>query len=109
MFSGNGPPRDRTNQTVQFEHIYLHVFISISICSGIGLFVTCAFLAFNIHFRSHRYIRMSSPTLNNIILCGCMLAYISMILMGINSSLFRERSYMTLIMNIICPVSVIKE
>ncbi|CAF4394923.1 unnamed protein product, partial [Rotaria sordida] len=25
----NGPPRDRTNQTIQFEHIYLSVFISI--------------------------------------------------------------------------------
>ncbi|CAF2218499.1 unnamed protein product [Rotaria magnacalcarata] len=106
MWHGNGPPRDRTNQTVQFEHIYLSVFISISICSGIGLFMSCAFLAFNIHFRSHRYIRMSSPTLNNIILCGCMLAYISMILMGINSSLFREKSYVGTIMNIFCPIRV---
>ncbi|CAF3273058.1 unnamed protein product [Rotaria socialis] len=106
MWHGNGPPRDRTNQTVQFEHIYPSVFISISICSGIGLFMSCAFLAFNIHFRSHRYIRMSSPTLNNIILCGCMLAYISMILMGINSSLFREKSYVGTIMNIFCPTRV---
>ncbi|CAF3496543.1 unnamed protein product [Rotaria sp. Silwood1] len=106
MWHGNGPPRDRTNQTVQFEHIYLSVFISISICSGIGLFISCAFLAFNIHFRSHRYIRMSSPTLNNIILGGCMLAYISMILMGINSSLFPERLYVEMIMNIICPIRV---
>ena len=51
---GSGPPRDRTNQTIQFEHIYISVFISISICSGIGLFISCAFLAFNIHFRAHR-------------------------------------------------------
>ncbi|CAF0740515.1 unnamed protein product [Rotaria sordida] len=80
MWHGNGPPRDRTNQTIQFEHIYLSVFISISICSGIGLFISCTFLAFNIHFRSHRYIRMSSPTLNNIILGCCVLAYINMIL-----------------------------
>ncbi|CAF4188269.1 unnamed protein product, partial [Rotaria sp. Silwood2] len=106
MWHGNGPPRDRTNQTIQFEHIYLSVFISISICSGIGLFISCTFLAFNIHFRSHRYIRMSSPTLNNLILGGCMLAYISMILMGINSSLFRIRLYVEIIMNIICPIRV---
>ncbi|CAF1293347.1 unnamed protein product [Rotaria sordida] len=69
-FLGNGPSRDRTNQTIQFEHIYLSVFISISICCGIGLFISCTFIAFNIHFRSHRYIRMSSPTLDNIILGG---------------------------------------
>ncbi|CAF1073773.1 unnamed protein product [Rotaria sordida] len=104
MWHGNGPPRDRTNQTIQFEHIYLSVFISISIFSGIGLFISCTFLAFNIHFRSHRYIRMSSPTLNNLILGGCMLAYISMILMGINSSLFPKRSFVEIIMNIICPI-----
>lgn len=51
---GNGPPRDRTNQTIQFEHIYVSVFISISICSAIGLIISCTFLAFNIHFRMHR-------------------------------------------------------
>ncbi|CAF4263512.1 unnamed protein product, partial [Rotaria sordida] len=78
----NGPPRDRTNQTIQFEHIYLSVFISISISisSGIGLFISWTFLAFNIHFRLHRYIPMSSSTLDNIILAGCMLPYINMIL-----------------------------
>ena len=51
-----------------------------------------------------RYIRMSSPLLNNLILGGCMLAYISIILMGINSSLFSKRFSTDWIMNIICPV-----
>jgi hypothetical protein len=48
---------------------------------------------------------MSSPSLNNIILGGCMLAYISMILMGINSSLFPQRAFTEIMMNIICAVS----
>jgi len=52
-----------------------------------------------------RYIRMSSPSLNNIILFGCMLAYISIILMGVNSSLFPQRGFTEIIMNIICAVS----
>ncbi len=47
---------------------------------------------------------MSSPSLNNIILGGCMLAYISVILMGINSSLFSKLFYTKIIINIICPV-----
>ncbi|CAF0899544.1 unnamed protein product [Adineta steineri] len=106
MWHGNGPPRDRTNQTIEFQHIYISVFISISICSGIGLFISCTFLAFNIHFQSHRFIRMSSPALNNLILCGCMLAYMSIIVMGINSSLFIKKSYREIIMNIICPIRV---
>lgn len=48
---------------------------------------------------------MSSPSLNNVILGGCMLAYISIILMGINSSLFFKKFSTDIIMNIICPVS----
>ncbi len=47
---------------------------------------------------------MSSPSLNNIILGGCMLAYISIILMGVNSSLF-PGAFAKVIMNIICAVS----
>jgi hypothetical protein len=48
---------------------------------------------------------MSSPSLNNIILGGCMLAYISIILMGVNSSLFPKRPFTEVLMNIICAVS----
>ncbi|CAF3928470.1 unnamed protein product, partial [Rotaria sordida] len=106
MWHGNGPPRDRTNQTIVFEHIYLSVFISITICSGIGLIISISLFVFNIHFRKHRYIRMSSPVLNNIILGGCMLAYISMILLGINSSLFPQTIFTETIMNIICATRV---
>jgi len=47
---------------------------------------------------------MSSPMLNNIILCGCMLAYITIILMGINSSLFPKKAFVEVIMNIVCAV-----
>ena len=35
-----------------------------------------------------------------------MLAYISIILMGINSSLFPQETYTEIIMNIICAVSL---
>ncbi|CAF0950331.1 unnamed protein product [Rotaria sp. Silwood1] len=106
IWHGNGPPKDRTNQTIVFEHIYLSVFISITICSGIGLIISISLFVFNIHFRKHRYIRMSSPALNNIILGGCILAYISMILLGINSSLFPQGIFTETIMNIICATRV---
>jgi len=51
---------------------------------------------------------MSSPSLNNLILGGCMLAYISIILMGINSSLFPKKFSVKFFMNIICPVSCLE-
>ena len=50
---------------------------------------------------------MSSPVLNNIILVGCMLAYISMILMGINSSLLPQTAFIDMIMNVVCAVKLI--
>lgn len=52
---------------------------------------------------------MSSPSLNNIVLGGCMLAYISIILMGVNSSLFSQGKFIEIIMNIICAVSSIDD
>lgn len=52
--SGHGPPRDRTNQSIEFEHIHLSVFISITITSALGWLVSLSLFAFNIHFRSHR-------------------------------------------------------
>ncbi|CAF1053311.1 unnamed protein product [Adineta ricciae] len=106
MWHGNTPTTDRTDQIVQFQHIYLSVFLSITIFSGIGLIISISLFVFNIHYRSHRYIRMSSPSLNNIILCGCMLAYVTTILMGVNSSLFPQKSYTNVIMNIICAMRV---
>jgi len=51
---GNSAPRDRTNQIIEFQHIYLSVFISITICSGIGLIISISLFVFNIHFQSHR-------------------------------------------------------
>jgi hypothetical protein len=51
---GNGAPRDRTNQIIEFKYIYPSVFISISICSAIGLIISILLFVFNIHFQSHR-------------------------------------------------------
>ena len=50
----NSPPRDRTNKIIVFEHIYLSVFISITICSGIGLIISISLFIFNIYFRRHQ-------------------------------------------------------
>jgi len=38
-------------------------------------------------FLSCRYIKMSSPNLNNLIIIGCILTYISVIILGLDSKL----------------------
>jgi gamma-aminobutyric acid type B receptor len=58
----------------------------------------------NIHF--DRFIRMSSPQINNLIIAGCILAYTSVLLMGIDSTLLGKRSSESA-MNFICAVRLI--
>ena len=48
---------------------------------------------------------MSSPQINNLIIAGCILSYISVLLMGIDSTLLGERSS-TSAMDFICAVSL---
>lgn len=50
-----------------------------------------------------RFIRMSSPQINNLIIFGCILAYTSVLLMGIDSTLLGKRSSESA-MNFICAV-----
>ena len=45
------------------------------------------FLCVNIKYRNQRYIKMSSPQLNNLIIIGCILTYSSVILLGLDSGL----------------------
>ncbi|XP_042218795.1 uncharacterized protein LOC121863980 isoform X3 [Homarus americanus] len=51
------------------------------------------FLAINIRYRNQRYIKMSSPYLNNMIIVGCILTYTSVILLGLDSELTSETSF----------------
>ncbi len=54
-----------------------------------------------------RFIRMSSPQINNLIIAGCILSYTSVLLMGIDSTLLGKRSS-TSAMDFICAVRSIR-
>lgn len=55
------------------------------IIATIGLIAAASCLAFNEKNRALTYIKMSSPTLNNLIIAGCMLAYLSIIVTSLLS------------------------
>jgi gamma-aminobutyric acid type B receptor len=57
------------------------------------------------NFFLKRFIRMSSPQINNLIIAGCILSYTSVLLMGIDSTLLGEKSSVSA-MNFICAVRV---
>ncbi|XP_045526687.1 gamma-aminobutyric acid type B receptor subunit 2 isoform X1 [Pieris brassicae] len=84
---GKNPPKDRTLRLIEHTQVNLTIYIVLVSCSCIGILLATGFLAMNIHYRNQRYIKMSSPHLNNLIIIGCMLTYLSVIFLGLDSSL----------------------
>ncbi|XXQ38364.1 G-protein coupled receptors family 3 profile domain-containing protein [Plasmodiophora brassicae] len=50
--------------------------------AGLGLSLAVITLAFNVRYRRNEYIRLSSPAMNNILIVGCMTAYVATIVMA---------------------------
>ncbi|CAF3638031.1 unnamed protein product [Adineta steineri] len=102
---GYGPPNDRIKRIDRAQRISVLTYTIIAIASGIGIFLAIGFFVFNIIFRTHRFIRMSSPQINNLIIAGCIFSYISVLLMGIDSTLLGKR-YSDAAMNFICAARI---
>ncbi|XP_071846264.1 gamma-aminobutyric acid type B receptor subunit 2-like [Apostichopus japonicus] len=84
---GGEPPPDQASISVQLDKVSMQLFVAMSCISFIGMLTAAAFLVFNIHYRNERLIKMSSPNLNNLIIIGCTLCYVTIILIGIESRL----------------------
>ncbi|CAF1094827.1 unnamed protein product, partial [Adineta steineri] len=102
---GYAPPNDRIKRIDRAQRISVLTYTIIAIASGIGIFLAIGFFVFNIIFRTHRFIRMSSPQINNLIIAGCIFSYISVLLMGIDSTLLGKR-YSDAAMNFICAARI---
>ena len=84
---GARPPKDRTLRIVEHSQVNITLFGSLASLSVLGICMATGFLIVNIKFRNQRYIKMSSPHLNNLIIVGCMLTYLSVIFLGLDSGL----------------------
>ncbi|KAM7363585.1 gamma-aminobutyric acid type B receptor subunit 2 isoform 1-T1 [Cochliomyia hominivorax] len=84
---GKTPPKDRTLIYIEHSQVNLTIYIISASASVIGVIIACVFLAFNIKYRNQRYIKMSSPHLNNLIIVGCILTYLSVIFLGLDTTL----------------------
>uniref|UniRef100_A0A1I8QF15 Gamma-aminobutyric acid type B receptor subunit 2 n=1 Tax=Stomoxys calcitrans TaxID=35570 RepID=A0A1I8QF15_STOCA len=61
-------------------------FYTIATLSSVGIAMALAFLAFNLHFRKLKAIKLSSPKLSNITAVGCIFVYTAVILLGLDYS-----------------------
>ncbi|XP_015786384.1 gamma-aminobutyric acid type B receptor subunit 2-like isoform X2 [Tetranychus urticae] len=90
---GSGPPVDEIIKITVASRISLTLFIVISVFAVMGIILALVFLSMNIKYRKQRYIKMSSPYLNNLIIIGCILTYTSVILLGLDSRLLSEANF----------------
>ncbi|XP_055685134.1 gamma-aminobutyric acid type B receptor subunit 2 [Lutzomyia longipalpis] len=61
-------------------------FYTMTSLASVGVTLALAFLAFNLHFRKLKAIKLSSPKLSNITAVGCILVYTAVILLGLDYS-----------------------
>ncbi|XP_035208128.1 gamma-aminobutyric acid type B receptor subunit 2-like isoform X2 [Stegodyphus dumicola] len=90
---GSGPPADRTHRKIARKRISITVYSILVTFAVFGIIIATVFLVVNIKYRNQKYIKMSSPYLNNIIVVGCMLTYTSVILLGMDSGLSSESNF----------------
>ncbi|XP_073977226.1 gamma-aminobutyric acid type B receptor subunit 2 isoform X2 [Rhodnius prolixus] len=91
--TGRGPPKDRTHQIFEHSHVNVAIYSSLAVVASLGIILATVFLAINIKYRNQRYIKMSSPYLNNLIIIGSMLTYSSVIFLGLDSRLTSVQAF----------------
>ncbi|XP_076644578.1 gamma-aminobutyric acid type B receptor subunit 2 [Halictus rubicundus] len=87
VWRGRSPPKDRTLHLIEHSTVNITIYAVLASAASVGIVMAAIFLAINIRYRNQRYIKMSSPHLNNLIIVGCMLTYSSVIFLGLDSQL----------------------
>ncbi|XP_031551226.1 gamma-aminobutyric acid type B receptor subunit 2-like [Actinia tenebrosa] len=93
LWPGNRVPID---QMIRIDDLLLNPVTLIAVIwllAFVGALLSIVFLYFNIVYRENRSIKMSSPQLNNVIILGCLLCYISVILFGLDGRFLSLHSY----------------
>ncbi|KAL2735172.1 gamma-aminobutyric acid type B receptor subunit 2 isoform X1, partial [Vespula squamosa] len=87
VWRGKSPPKDRTLHIIEHSTVNITIYAVLASAASVGIVMAVVFLAINIRYRNQRYIKMSSPHLNNLIIIGCMFTYSSVIFLGLDSQL----------------------
>nr|KAG5687714.1 hypothetical protein BaRGS_024193 [Batillaria attramentaria] len=93
QMQGDRIPRDGALRSRRADFLPLEASVPISVLAGTGLLVALTFLAANFRFRNLRYIKLSSPTMNNVVSLGCGLGYISVILYSLDGRLLSHHEF----------------
>ncbi|KAK3099543.1 hypothetical protein FSP39_006046 [Pinctada imbricata] len=86
-------PRDKTMTYLKESEIDDNVFLVVFVLCIIGIIVAMSFLTFNLYHRQSRFIKLSSPNLNNVAVLGCILVYIGITLLGVDDKHVHDHVY----------------
>ncbi|XP_017760130.1 PREDICTED: uncharacterized protein LOC108550782 [Eufriesea mexicana] len=78
------PPAARRVFRLRVVTVAPAAFLAVTCLASVGVTLALVFLAFNLHFRKHKSIKLSSPRLNNMAAVGCGLVYGAVILLGLD-------------------------
>nr|XP_006811622.1 PREDICTED: gamma-aminobutyric acid type B receptor subunit 2-like [Saccoglossus kowalevskii] len=93
---GGQPPADEDTTVTTVYHITVSTSASyiMSILSVCGVLTAMGFLVFNCTNRKKRVIKMSSPNINNVMVCGCVLTYSSVVCFVLDRGLLSRDGFL---------------
>lgn len=68
-------------------------FIVVAVVSICGMIACLVFLSLNLYYRRKRSVKLSSPRLNNVAVTGCLVVYLSVILLGLDRATICSNYY----------------
>ncbi|XP_052245676.1 gamma-aminobutyric acid type B receptor subunit 1-like [Dreissena polymorpha] len=77
IWKDNLIPRDSTHNVHEEKIVPLPLYMSMCTMAGLGIITSVSFFVFNIVFRHNRIVKLSSPNINNVLLLGCFLCYVT--------------------------------
>ncbi|GAB6027300.1 Metabotropic GABA-B receptor subtype 3A [Chamberlinius hualienensis] len=96
-WSGGQIPVARRRLKFYIKTIGPQAFLVISILALLGITFAASFLVFNVYNRGLKYIKLSSPKLNNMAVVGCIMVYLAIILLGIDHKMLVSESHFPLL------------
>ncbi|XP_072048784.1 gamma-aminobutyric acid type B receptor subunit 2-like [Amphiura filiformis] len=92
IWPGGHIPLDHTPKIIikvlsVHKGISIELYAAMSTLAVIGILMALFFLAFNLRYREKRFVKMSSPYLNNLIILGSVLVYATIFIGGLDANL----------------------
>ncbi|EDV22611.1 uncharacterized protein TRIADDRAFT_59025 [Trichoplax adhaerens] len=92
-FKGNYTPVDHAKRIIRRLSVGKEIFAIFATLSSLGTLLSLFMITFNVTYRSVRQVKITSPRVNVMLLLGCVLCYLSVILLGLDWNLISSKTF----------------